>query len=166
MKLFATSFPNAYKDALIESIKEAAAPEEEDGNQLPPIPIPSHALKKGTITKKCAFGGNWKPNYFIALNQADNYRIDYYDKEDGVLKGSINGCGYYVNVTEEGVQLEPGNDSRRTYFHKFENSNEKEEWEEIFSIACRKADSPKNDDVILAKAFAGAYKSLRWNYGE
>lgn len=47
---------------------------------------------------------NWKHRHFIAHNEEDNYRIDYYDKEGGALKGSVDCCGYsVVELSDEEV---------------------------------------------------------------
>eukprot|EP00603_Paraphysomonas_imperforata_P007992 CAMPEP_0114430546 /NCGR_PEP_ID=MMETSP0103-20121206/10098_1 /TAXON_ID=37642 ORGANISM="Paraphysomonas imperforata, Strain PA2" /NCGR_SAMPLE_ID=MMETSP0103 /ASSEMBLY_ACC=CAM_ASM_000201 /LENGTH=1336 /DNA_ID=CAMNT_0001599999 /DNA_START=113 /DNA_END=4123 /DNA_ORIENTATION=- len=34
--------------------------------------------------------GKWKQRYFVARNEKDNFRIDYYEKEGGSKKGSID----------------------------------------------------------------------------
>ncbi len=51
VSVFSKAFPVAYKDALIESIKENAQPEEDDERQLPDAPIPDTEIKCGLVTK-------------------------------------------------------------------------------------------------------------------
>jgi hypothetical protein len=59
----------------------------------------------------------------------------------------------------------PWNDRRRTWYVKCANEEEKTEWMRIFNNACNKAKPPVNSDVVLAQAFEGAYRAVRWNYG-
>ena len=47
--------------------------------------------------------GAWKPNYFVATNKCDNFRIDYFDQEGGTRKGSIHCCGYTPEMDDEGI---------------------------------------------------------------
>lgn len=63
---FGTVFPNSYKDALIESIKEGAQNEEEDERKLPDCPTPDFEIKTGSIIKVCYFDNIviWLMKYF------------------------------------------------------------------------------------------------------
>lgn len=192
---FSEIFPLKYTEALVEKIKDDRQPEESDERQLPDAPVPDYELKRGNITKvdslipfnfniqQCAFRKNWKVNFFVAYNKADNFRIDYSEKENGPVKGSINCCGYSAEaITEDhyaapfGIQIKPSNETRRTYFLKFETKEEQEEWllvilfcdcfdSQIIKNACDKAEPPKTDDVVISKAFKAAYRALRWRYG-
>lgn len=166
-EIFATVFLTAYKDALIESIKESVQPPEEDLRKLPDMPIPTDPLKEGSVNKECAFRKNWKVNHFVAMNEADNFRIDYFDKEGGSKKGSINGAGYKAKSIEEdnGIEIVPSDDSRRTYRLKFDTPEVRDEWFGVISNACKKAKAPVNPDKVLSKAFDSAYRALRWRYG-
>jgi hypothetical protein len=167
LEVFSSVFPNTYKEALIESVKEGAAPEEEDERQLPEVPTPEDPLKEGSVTKECAFRKNFKVNHLVAMNKADNFRIDYFDKEGGSLKGSINCAGYKTQTVEEdnGIDVIPSDDSRRTYKLRFETAELRDEWLEVVNNACKKAKAPENPDKLLAKAFNGAYRAVRWHYG-
>jgi len=165
--VFSSVFPNTYKEALIESIKEGTFPEDEDERQLPEVPTPEDPLMEGSVTKECAFRKNFKVNHLVAMNKADNYRIDYFDKEGGSLKGSINCAGYKTEKIAEdnGIDVIPSDDSRRTYKLRFESVDMRDEWLEIVNNACKKAKAPDNPDKLLAKAFNGAYRAVRWHYG-
>lgn len=171
---FAKEFPMHYKDALIEHIKNGAAPEPEDERQLPDCPIPDYELKSGTMQKKGDINKGWKSRFFVAMNEADNFRIDYYEKEGGKKKGSIECCGFEaLAYTEEdtathgqfGVKIVPDDDRRRTWWLKCETEEEKDEWLKILTNACDKANPPVHEDEVIAAAFKGAYRSVRWHYG-
>jgi len=171
---FAKEFPLHYKDALIAKIKEESQPPEVDERELPPAEIPSYELKTGVMMKKGDINKGWKSRHFIALNEADNFRIDYYDKEGGKKKGSINCCGFEALVYSEadatangqfGIKLVPSDDRRRIWWLRCENETDKEEWLKVFANACRKANPPQHEDPVVAAAFRGAYRSVRWHYG-
>jgi hypothetical protein len=100
--------------------------------------------------------------------------INYYEKEGGKLKGSISCCGYRAVSYDEdetreygafGIKLVPWNDRRRVWYVRCANEQDKEEWMRIFNNACNKAEPPVNKDRVLAEAFMGAYRAVRWNYG-
>lgn len=171
---FSKEFPLHYKDALIAKIKEEGQPEEEDERKLPDCPTPDYEIKSGTINKKGDINKGWKTRHFIALNEADNFRIDYYDKEGGKKKGSIQCCGYEaLAFTEEdttthgqfGIKIVPDDDRRRIWWLKCETEEEKDEWLKVFTNACSKANPPEHEDPVIVKAFAGAYRAVRWHYG-
>jgi len=177
LAVFAKQFPLHYKDALIALLKEEAQPPEEDPRLLPPAPIPDYELKTGIMTKRGDVVKNWKQRYFIALNKADNYVINYYEKEGGKLKGAVNCCGYRAEEFNEdevkdygpngkfGIKLIPYDDRRRTWAFSCETEEDKAEWLKIFNNACRKANPPINPDRLIAEAFRGAYRAVRWSYG-
>lgn len=142
--------------------------------QLPPAPIPDYELKTGIMMKKGDINKGWKSRYFVALNEADNFRVDYYEKEGGKKKGSINCCGFQALVyTEEdttangqfGVKLVPNDDRRRVWWLKCETEEEKDDWLKVLTNACNKANPPVHEDKVIAAAFRGAYRSVRWHYG-
>jgi hypothetical protein len=168
LDVFSSVFPNTYKEALIESVKDGASPDEEDERQLPEVPTPEDPLMEGNVSKECAFRKNFKVNHLVAMNKADNFRIDYFDKEGGALKGSINCAGYKAESVEEehGIDVIPSDDSRRTYHLKFETAEERDEWVGVLNNACKKAAAPVNPDKLLSKAFNGAYRAVRWHYGK
>lgn len=175
VSVFAKVFPVRYKTALIEKIKsDVQSTDEPDERKLPDIPDPDYALKEGMMEKRGDVVKNWKSRHFIALNKADNFVINYYEKEGGKLKGTVNACGYWAHTLNEeetkeygpnGIKLVPYNDRRRTWFFKCANEQDKDEWMRVFNNACSKASPPTNKDVVLAAAFEGAYRAVRWNYG-
>jgi hypothetical protein len=87
------------------------------------------------------------------------------------LKGTINCCGYNIKKDNTGVlapfgaKLVPHSASRRTFHLKFDSEEDQKEWIEIFENACAKAKPPEDEDKVLAKAFKGAYRSIRRHYG-
>ena len=171
---FAKEFPMHYKDALIAKIKDECQPDEEDERWLPDAPVADYELKSGAMMKKGDINKGWKSRFFVALNEADNYRIDYFEKEGGKKKGSIMCCGFEaLAYTEEdttthgqfGVKLVPDDDRRRTWWLKCETEEEKDEWLKVMTTACNKAKPPVHEDAVVAAAFSGAYRSVRWHYG-
>lgn len=173
--VFAKVFPLRYKDALIAKIKEdAQGGDDEDPNKLPAIPVPDFPLKEGTMDKRGDVVKNWKNRFFVALNKADNFVINYMEKEGGKIKGTINCCGYRAREFDEdeakeygefGIKLVPYNERRRTWYMKAKDAADQEEWMRIFNNACNKAKPPVNNDQVLSAAFEGAYRAVRWNYG-
>mmetsp|Transcript_17722 Transcript_17722/g.26221 ORF Transcript_17722/g.26221 Transcript_17722/m.26221 type:complete len:555 (-) Transcript_17722:206-1870(-) len=175
--VFAKEFPLHYKDALIEQLKEEAQPEEEDDRLLPDAPTPDYELKTGTMTKRGDLVKNWKVRYFRALNEADNFRIEYFEKEGGKMKGQVNCCGYRAEEFDEdevkeygpngkfGIKLVPYDSRRRQWAFSCETEEDKTEWLKVFNNACRKAKPPVNDNPLIATAFRGALKAVRWAYG-
>lgn len=173
--VFAKVFPLRYKDALIAKIKDdATSSEAEDPNKLPEIPVPDYPLMEGIMEKRGDVVKNWKSRHFVALNKADNFVINYSEKEGGKVKGTVNCCGYSARAFDEddtkefgefGVKLVPDNQRRRTWMFKCANAEELDEWMRCFKNACSKAKPPVNKDEVLAAAFEGAYRAVRWNYG-
>jgi hypothetical protein len=173
--VFAKVFPLRYKDALIEKIKgDATSTEEEDPNNLPAIPVPDYPLMEGIMEKRGDVVKNWKSRHFVALNKADNFVINYSEKEGGKIKGTVNCCGYRARKFDEddtkefgefGIKLVPDNQRRRTWMFKCADEEQLEEWLRCFNNACNKAKPPVNKDEVLAAAFEGAYRAVRWNYG-
>lgn len=173
--VFAKVFPVRYKTALIDKIKsDVQEKPEEDERHLPDIPIPDYPLKEGMLEKRGDVVKNWKQRHFVALNEADNFQVKYYEKEGGKIKGTVELCGYSARSFDEeevkeygpnGIKLVPWNDRRRTWFFKCANEEEKTEWMRIFNNACNKAKAPTNPDIVLSQAFEGAYRAVRWNYG-
>lgn len=173
--VFAKVFPLRYKDALIAKVKaEAQEGDEEDPNKLPAIEDPDFPLKEGTMDKQGGSVKNWKNRHFVAMNKADNFVINYFEKEGGKMKGTINCCGYRARDFDDeeekelgkfGIKLVPYDDRRRVWYVKAANAEDKEEWKRVFSNACSKAKPPVNKDEVLAEAFDGAYRAVRWNYG-
>lgn len=172
--VFAKEFPLHYKDALIAKVKDEAQPEEADERMLPDAPVPDYELKSGTMQKRGGLNPGFKSRFFVALNKADNYRIDYYDKQGGKCKGSINCCGFSAQEYNEedvkqhgqfGIKIVPDDDRLRTWYVKTDSEDDKSEWLKVFKNACSKAGPPVNEDELIAEGFKGAYKAVRWHYG-
>jgi hypothetical protein len=90
---------------------------------------------------------NWKKRHFIIYNEADNFKIEYYDKKNGSLKGTIEPAGYMIQDFDQddnaqhggiGLKLVPHQKLRRTWYVRFENEEEKNEWKPVFARACYK----------------------------
>jgi hypothetical protein len=175
--VFGKVFPLRYKDALIASIRLAEAEACEVSQLLPPTSAPAYPLKEGIMEKRGDIVKNWKTRHFVALNKADNFVIHYSNKEGGKAKGTINCCGYRACEFSEvdarefgdkehaaGIKLVPYNERRRVWYVRCSTAQDQEEWLRIFNNACSKAAPPVNKNPVLAAAFEGAYRAIRWNY--
>jgi len=126
-------------------------------------------IKRGDTVK------SWKNRFFVALNQADNFRVDYFESEGGKLKGSIQLCGYRPQHytadeakeqnAEFGLKLVPWDDRRRVWWLKCASEEERSDWMNIFQTSCYKANPPINKDELVSSAFKVAYRATRWSYG-
>jgi len=137
-------------------------------------------IKIGTLTKRGDVKKNWLKRYFVALNEANNFEILYYDHEvkgeefepeDGKvnpptkgLKGRIKLAGYSVTKMQDGVgiQLE-GNESQRPWYFKAESAQDVAEWMPIFQRAAKEASPPQDEDPVVHAAFMDAYREVRWS---
>lgn len=156
-------------------LQEEAQPQEESGKYLEEPPVPSFELKKGTMIKRGDAHKSWKSRFFIALNEADNFRVDYFESEGGKQKGSIELCGYrpqhYTpeeakeHNCEFGLKLVPWDERRRTWWLKCSSADDRNDWMNIFQTSCYKAKPPVNKDALIAEAFKVAYRATRWSYG-
>ena len=86
---FSTYFPVAYSIELFKEVKESKMELKtwKDDMQLLPYEVPSTPIKEGLCQKRGDINKGLKLRYLVAMNAADNYRVDYYDKKDGKLKG-------------------------------------------------------------------------------
>jgi len=95
---FGEHFTKAYIECIVAKCKREANALP-SGYQLLVAPLANDSLKAGTMTKD---GGsmfkNWKTRHFVALNHADNYAVEYFDKEGGKKKGTIGCAGYQVRI--------------------------------------------------------------------
>jgi len=179
MGTFTKEFPIQFNISLVEHIKEEAKEKQDDDEQLLKAPIPDYVLKSGYMIKRGDVRKNWKRRWFVAKNKADNFVIEYFENEDADKeKGLINCCGYRVDDfdpeeiedfgkenTENGIKLEPYDDTRRKWYFNAESDEDRKEWEKIFQNAVRKADPPTDPDEIIAAAFDLAYRATRYSYG-
>jgi len=173
--VFSKAFPLAYKDALIAQLKKEAQPSEDPAYLLSQAPAASFELKAGMMTKCGDSHKSWKARHFIAFNESDNYKVEYYEKEGGALKGTVTLSGYRPqhydkeeakeNQTEFGLKLVPHDSRRRTWMFKCASEEDRNEWMTVFQTGCYKAKPPLNKDPLIAKAFSVAYRATRWNYG-
>jgi len=115
-----------------------------------------------------------KKRYFIVKNEADNYRIEYYEKEEGKLKGTIPPCGYEVVALSEEERKSHGDltlkfqhwdERRRVWFIKCLKEEEKQEWIDTLNY-CGKRASPDSGqtDPLIKSAFERAMRVLRWRF--
>jgi len=169
---FSQEFAKAYTESLIDKIKEEVNGEEESGFQLESAPIPTEPLKTGKLTKQGGFIRNWKERHFIAYNEADNFKVDYLDKENGKVRGYIAPCGYRAEPFDEedtkkmgdfGIKL-VGDARRRVWYLKASSKEERDEWLEVLKLSCYKAKPQRNKDPVIADAFDIAYWRVRWWY--
>lgn len=139
---------------------------------LQSAPTPSEHLKTGTLTKLGGFIKNWKTRYFIAYNEADNFKIEYYEKEGGKLKGIVAPCGYRVDVFDEddtakfgdnGLKL-VGDAGRRVWYFRAASVEERDQWVEVLKLSCYKAKPQRNENEVIADAFDKTYWKVRWWY--
>lgn len=142
---------------------------------MPEAPVPSAELRKGVMVKLGNSFKTWKTRYFVAFNEADNYRIDYYDKEGGALRKSVELCGYRPHKftadeakrhsTEFGIKLVPWDDRRRVWYFKCADVKDRDAWMSVFETGCYRSNPPVDKDPVIAAAFKAAYTATRWNYG-
>ena len=114
--------------------------------------------------------GKWKQRYFVARNEVDHFRIDYYEKEGGSKKGFIDCTGMEaVKSTAQdekfGLLLLPPMDKNsgagnrdsgrsmgrkssggRIYRLKAPSAESQEEWLQVFTRACQGGDSKASLD--------------------
>lgn len=119
---------------------------------------------------------SWKRRYFRAMNESDNYNVIYAEDECAVKPiGTICLCGYRVEEfsAEEtqlygshGIKLLPVTDNtRRVWWLRAESDNERLEWEEVLTTACRRAKPPRESDPGVVAAFHMSFKHIRHSYG-
>ena len=89
MHEFSVYFPVSYSLELFREVKEAKVGLKswKDDLQLLESAPPAAPIKEGLCQKRGDVNKGLKSRYLQAMNAADNYRIDYYDKKDGKLKG-------------------------------------------------------------------------------
>ena len=84
MGVFSKEFAMGYKTALIDKIRAEKEEKHAKGGyeyQLVDPPKDATVIKAGYITKRGDVKKNWLKRYFVALNEADNYDILYFDKQ-------------------------------------------------------------------------------------
>lgn len=86
---FSSHFPVAYSLKLFNEVKESKLKLKtwKDELQLLPYGMPSAPIKEGPCQKRGDINKGLKSRHLVAMNKANNYRIDYYDKKDGKVKG-------------------------------------------------------------------------------
>mmetsp|Transcript_70890 Transcript_70890/g.125252 ORF Transcript_70890/g.125252 Transcript_70890/m.125252 type:complete len:574 (-) Transcript_70890:334-2055(-) len=183
MKTFTPIYVKSYGIGLINKLKRQA--DEKAGTtsgpewQLLTPPIPSEPLHEGWMTKLGAVKKNWKKRYFVAKNQADNFVVQYFEKEDQKTdekkkKGAIQTCGYRVKHMDKeeekkefgdfAITLKPWG-RRRQWYLKCEDAESLKTWEGVLKYAARGARPPLNEDEVMRFAFQRAYPITRWRLG-
>ncbi len=195
----AAAAPRAVKTNLIDEVKSAA--EDTTANtkrmrtksfhissagsgeyKLVDPPPAATVIKVGALTKRGDVKKNWLKRWFVALNEANNYDIVYYDSEpsmadlepnaEGVvvppkkgLKGTMKLSGYSVGKLEGeavGVQI-LGNDAQRPWYLKADTAQDVAEWMPVFQRAAKEAQAPCDKDPVIHAAFMDAYRETRWS---
>jgi hypothetical protein len=67
-----------------------------DDSSLLKADIPDQKIKSGFLQKVGNSIKTWKKRHFIALNQAENYIIKYYDENDEVKEKGVVSCFGYI----------------------------------------------------------------------
>ena len=177
IKVFSIEFSKAYTQAVIQHAKDEVEPETsiEDDLKLQAAPAAGHILKTGILTKRGESVKSWKPRFFVAYNEKDNFKIDYHDgtSEAGKLKGTIYAAGYRVQeftedealeFGEKGIKFVPWSYRRRTWYIKCGDDKERKEWMGVFETACYKSQPPHDEDACIAEAFDAALRNTRWHF--
>lgn len=154
MTTFVPLYTKSFALGLIQQLRAEAEAKasDADGFQLLTPPVPSDVLRRGFVSKKGGFMSGWKRRFFVATNQADNFRILYFAAQEDQTdprkkKGEIQPCGYRVkHLTMEEEVKEFGEHAltlkpygrRRQWFLRFDNAEELKEWTEVLRIACRR----------------------------
>lgn len=147
--------------------------------QLLTPPMQAEPLLEGWATKLGEVKQNWKRRYFVAMNEADNFRIDYYAKEEhkhdpSKRKGTIYPCGYYVKaLTHDTERAEFGDGALtikplhrgRQWFLRCDSEAECDRWCETIEYCCNHARAELSSDPVMREAFERAYQLTRWRLG-
>jgi len=169
---FNTEFIKSYTECIVEKAKEEVEGGDDLEYELESAPTPSEYLKTGTLTKLGGFVKNWKVRHFIAYNEADNFKLEYYEKEGGKLKGIVAPCGYRVELFDEddtakygdcGLKL-VGDSGRRIWYFRAPTAEERDQWVEVLKQSCYKAKPQRNENAAIADAFDKTYWKIRWWY--
>ena len=90
---FAKEFSFAFKDAVINKIKNAYT-QSNTKLSLLQADVPCQNVKSGYLLKIGANVKSWKRRKFVAKNKSDNYSIVYYeDEQEAKEKGKFSCCG-------------------------------------------------------------------------
>lgn len=174
---FTKTYLTDYKSELIKKVR-ADVEAENDKTQSPwklrQFPDAGRQeVMSGYLTKRGAVIKNWKKRWFVIYS---NGACDYFVKEgDAKVKGTIPLEGYAVITEPKGdifagktftIQLEnPNGEDKRVWYLVAETEEEKKNWVQGFSQACRVAVAYVNPDPIVRVAFKSAYTKLRRAYG-
>jgi hypothetical protein len=172
--LFAKSFPDAFRECTVGSVKEEAMLLCRKGWELSSAPVPAHYLKRGYLTKQGHSVKSWKRRLFTALNAADNFVVVYFvDEHTAVERGRIEcfGCRVEAFSSEEsasfgpyGFKIVPYVDTNRSWLICADSEEEKAEWMAVFSNACRKVAPTVHADPVMAQAFLVTLERTRKAY--
>lgn len=125
LESFGKEFAKFYSHCLVNTFdvnKQSLLAKKKLRGRLEEPPPPHCVVKKGTLTKKGLINSSPRSRHFVAYNQKDNYRVDYYESDNGMRKGSIDCCGYYLRLMDKrenelygpnGLKLVPYDVTRR-----------------------------------------------------
>lgn len=176
---FVPLYVKSYAILLMDKLKAEADPPTPVDWHLRTPPIPAEPLLEGWLTKLGAVKQNWKRRYFVATNEADNFRIYYFEKEEqktdpSKKKGEIQPCGYRTKeLTKDEEKAEFGDFAftlkpygrRRQWYIRADNADDLKNWTGVTAYAAQQAKAPLNPDPVMAGAFMRAYRMTRWRLG-
>ncbi|KAL0211356.1 hypothetical protein P9112_009654 [Eukaryota sp. TZLM1-RC] len=167
LSTFVPIFQKHFKNNLIDSILSPNSTETTSA-QLLSKPQSDDFIKTGYLYKQGGNRKNWKRRYFVVK---PNYEIEYWEDEESLdddaalPKGSIHCQGMRViedpQIDNREFCFELRHPTRRCWYFQAENQEEKDLWQRIFRLACRRAQPPLSNDPLLRKTFINAYKETR-----
>jgi hypothetical protein len=150
---------------------------------------PSKDLMEGKVTKRGGKVCNWKERHMVLHGESRNYDLQYYDgmpEEGKKEKGTVELCGYRVRqVPEEGLdlsknalmeqvfiraqmkegqyglKLQPWAYGRRIYYFIFDTVEEGKKWKRALEDGCAYAQSPDDQNPVVAAAFKRTMRMVR-----
>jgi PH domain len=115
-----------------------------------PVILEGFLKKRGGLLKTI------KQRYFVAFDETKSFRIDYFDKKDGILNGSINCLNYEIRDVLESEPLviilspsrydktgtaRPKYLTEREWYIICPTVEDRNLWCQVFTIACRQLNS-------------------------
>lgn len=187
VNVFTKYFPKAINTSVVRKIKGESLVVSSGSNE-----IPATIIYHGTCEKKGLVNSQYKSRTLVALNGADNYCLEYYDKDikkgqkltpslihsfphsPTIIIGSIQLYGYLVSVPHHqkvdkdgrfSVDLIPYSSLQRTWNLAFSTSKERDYWVKVLKYSCRKSRPVADNNEFIVSAFDRAIKYLISRYG-